>query len=72
MERRTRPKRYARQLGLMALGQAVDVEPDGALSDALFLAAHPGWTWADLQDAPDDIVALLRSIARAQAGVKTG
>lgn len=45
---------------------------DDTLADVLFLDAHPAWTWRDLQDAPDDIVAIMRSLDAARAGVKSG
>lgn len=37
------------------------------LSDALFLADHPGWSWSDLQSAPADLVADIRAVDRARA-----
>lgn len=39
--------------------KAVDV----FMSDVIFLEAHPGWTWADLMDTPDDVVAALKLLA---------
>ena len=30
------------------------------LADALFLLANPGWSWQDLQSAPDEVVQVLR------------
>ena len=70
MERAAGPKRYARELGLIALGQSVTADDD--LADVMFLDAHPGWTWADLQAAPDDVIAIMRALQRARAGVKHG
>lgn len=37
---------------------------DRALSDALWLLAHPGWTWHALQETPAEVVDL---IGRAEA-----
>ena len=38
--------------------------PDSdVLADALFLLSSPGWSWRDLQDAPDELVDTMR-IAR--------
>lgn len=70
-----RPKRYKRAVALYANGQAVNA--DRRLADAIFLHRHPGWSWDDLQNAPSDVVALMRLLdqtevkaanARAQRG----
>lgn len=37
------------------------------LSDAWFLATHPGWSWDDLQRAPEDVISLVRQIDTARA-----
>jgi hypothetical protein len=33
------------------------------MADIVFLDGHPGWTWQDLQDTPDDIVEGLKLLA---------
>lgn len=38
------------------------LEEDGPLHDIFFLAKHPGWSYADLENAPDEIVAGLRLV----------
>jgi hypothetical protein len=48
------------------------VTVDDDLADVMFLDAHPGWTWADLQAAPDDVIAIMRALQRARSGVKHG
>ena len=40
------------------------VGPD--LADAFFLANHPGWSWRDLQEAPDDLIETMRLIHAAR------
>lgn len=36
--------------------------------DVIFLDRHPGWTWADLEAAPDDVVEAIRILdAKRQA-----
>ncbi len=66
MERDPRPKRYARAFGLLAAGAPVverDLrgEPWDPFSDVVFLVNHPGWTWRDLQETPDDVIADMRA-----------
>ena len=43
------------------------MKPDPVLGDALFLVAHPGWSWRDLEEAPADVVALIRTHDLEQA-----
>jgi hypothetical protein len=43
------------------------VKTDPALSDAVFLSTHPGWTWDALQGAPAEIVELMRMLDRAKS-----
>ena len=40
---------------------------DDRLADVLFLAAHPTWTWRDLEDTPEDVVGLVRVLDRMTA-----
>lgn len=49
---------------LWAHGQAINA--DRRLADALFLHRHPGWSWDDLQNAPADVVALMRLVDQAE------
>ncbi len=49
-----------------AAGATVTVDDD-RLADVLFLANHPAWTWRDLEDTPEDVLASLRILERAQA-----
>lgn len=37
------------------------------MSDIVFLANHPGWTWNDLMQTPDRIVAGMRLLDRELA-----
>ena len=37
------------------------------MADVVFLAEHPGWSWQQLQDAPDLIVAGIRLLDRKRA-----
>jgi hypothetical protein len=34
------------------------------MADVIFLDKHPGWSWADLLAAPDEVVAGLRLLDR--------
>jgi hypothetical protein len=43
------------------------VSPDDDLADAMFLHAHPGWTWRALQETPAQIVEYVRRIDYAVA-----
>jgi hypothetical protein len=45
-----------------------DVSPDDwdVFSDAIFLSAHPGWTWQALQDAPDEVIEIIRKYESAR------
>ena len=49
-----------------AAGASVTASDD-RLADVLFLANHPAWTWRDLQDTPEDVLAMLGILERAQA-----
>lgn len=40
------------------------------MSDIVFLDQHPGWSWADLMDAPDRIVMGLRLLDREKGKVR--
>lgn len=42
---------------------------DPALSDALFLVSHPGWTWGALQETPADVIDLLGRAEQLRAEV---
>ena len=61
-----RPKRFSRQFAVFARGGSVKVTDD-RLADVLFLADNPAWTWRDLQETPEDVLALLRQLRRAEA-----
>ena len=37
------------------------------MKDALFLDTHPGWSYRDLMDAPEDVIDLLRRLDAARA-----
>jgi hypothetical protein len=50
-------------------GEAV-VPEDDDLGDALFLDAHPGWTWETLQRTPEPVLLYMRSLALARAARK--
>jgi hypothetical protein len=50
-------------------GEAV-VPEDDDLGDALFLDAHPGWTWETLQRTPEAVLLNMRALALARAGRK--
>lgn len=41
------------------------------MSDILFLDKHPGWTWADMMEAPEAIVEGLRELDAARARATT-
>ena len=41
------------------------MSPDDDLADAMFLHAHPGWTWRALQETPGQIVDYIRQIEHA-------
>jgi hypothetical protein len=45
----------------------VKFDVDGAFADLIFLDKHPGWTYRDLADAPDEIVAGLRFLDSKRA-----
>jgi hypothetical protein len=49
-----------------AAGAAV-VPRDDILSDALFLVSNPGWTPADLDAAPAELVDVIRMVRGAMA-----
>ena len=66
MARETGPKRFRRQLRYFAAGASVTVDDD-RLADVLYLANHPQWTWRDLEETPEDVLACLRILERAQA-----
>lgn len=40
---------------------------DDRLADVLFLADHPAWTWRDLEETPEDVLALTRQLGRMTA-----
>lgn len=40
------------------------------MRDILFLDAHPGWTWHDLQATPEDVVEGLRLLDAKRAAVR--
>lgn len=40
---------------------------DDRLADVLFLANHPAWTWRDLEETPEDVIGLMRQLARMTA-----
>lgn len=42
---------------------------DPALADALWLVAHPGWTWQTLQATPADVVDLMARAENIRADV---
>lgn len=48
----------------------VAVKADRRLADALFLHRHPGWSWDDLQNAPSDIVGLMRLLDTTEQQVR--
>jgi hypothetical protein len=37
------------------------------MRDVLFLDAHPGWTYADLMDTPEDVVEVMRRLDAKKA-----
>jgi hypothetical protein len=43
------------------------VVDDDRLADVMFLATHPAWTWHDLEQTPEDVVNLMRQLARSEA-----
>jgi hypothetical protein len=47
-------------------GEAV-VPDDENLGDALFLDAHPGWTWETLQRTPEAVLRHMRALALARS-----
>ena len=51
---------------MYAAGASV-VPTDDVLSDALFLIANPGWTPADLDSAPAELVDVIRMARMALA-----
>jgi hypothetical protein len=58
------PNGSAGTSGESAAGTSLRVDPD--LADAYFLADHPGWTWFDLEEAPEDLVDTMREIRNAR------
>ena len=52
-------KRYGRAFAIYAAGAAVEAV-DVDMADVIFLDKHPGWSWADLVAAPDEIVLALK------------
>ena len=66
MEGPGRPKRFNRELKVFALGGSVTTADD-RLADVLFLANHPTWRWRDLEETPEDVLALLARLGREVA-----
>jgi hypothetical protein len=60
-----RPKRFKRDIDRLAAG--VTVRLDEKLADIYFLDQHPGWSWRDLQDAPDEVIETMQMLANARA-----
>jgi hypothetical protein len=58
------PKRFSRDIRRLSAGASFKVP--AALADAYFLVDHPGWTWRDLEEAPEDLVDTMREIRNAR------
>ncbi len=40
-------------------------QPWEPFNEVVFLHNHPGWSWRDLQETPDDVIELMRELDRS-------